>query len=147
MTDTPHGLPEGIPTRIHRLEIPAGDASRTLDLVAPADPDAYLDDPTIRQRYHADNYMPYWPIIWPSGLMLASRILFESACPPALPPPPTPARVIELGCGLGASGIAAGLRGWQVTFTDYDHQAVRFAAHNALRNGIPADRVRALYMD
>ena len=99
----------------------------------------------IEQRYKADNGLPDWPIIWPSGLMLAAKILTDSASPPALPA--ADARVIDLGCGLGSSGIAAGLRGWHVTFTDYDPEALPFAAHNALRNGMPPERIRTLTMD
>src|SRR5947208_13175368 len=86
------------PTRIHRLEL----AGRTIDLLAPVDPDALLDDPIVEERYKADNYLPYWPIIWPSGLMVASRILTEGGSPPE-PPPGGAARVIDLGCGLGTS--------------------------------------------
>jgi predicted nicotinamide N-methyase len=129
------------PTRIHRLPV----AGRTIDLVSPVDPDALLNDPVVEQRYKADNGLPYWPIIWPSGLMLAAKILTDSTSPPT--PPATDARVIDLGCGLGSSGIAAGLRGWHVTFTDYDPEALPFAAHNALRNGIPPERIRTLSMD
>ncbi|HVS71257.1 MAG TPA: methyltransferase [Phycisphaerae bacterium] len=144
---TPGPFVSRFPTRIHRLTVPIGDAgrTRTIDLLAPVDPDALLDDPDTLQRYRADDYLPYWPIVWPSGLMLASRILSESSSPPAAPP--QDARCIELGCGLGSTGIAAGLRGWHVTFTDYDPEAVLFAAHNAQRNAIPPDRVRALHMD
>jgi predicted nicotinamide N-methyase len=85
--------------------------------------------------------------------MLAARILTESTSPPLPSQPPAPPgdilppRAIDLGCGLGTTGIAAALRGWHVTFTDYDPEAVEFAAHNALRNGIPPDRIRALHMD
>jgi predicted nicotinamide N-methyase len=131
------------PTRIHRLPV----AGRTMDIVSPVDPDALLDDPVVEQRYKADNGLPYWPIIWPSGLMLAAKILTDTTSPPALPPDARTARVIDLGCGLGSSGIAAGLRGWHVTFTDYDPEALPFAAHNALRNGVPAARFRTLQMD
>jgi predicted nicotinamide N-methyase len=140
-------LASRFPTRIHRLSV----ATRTIDLLAPVDPDALLDDPIVEQRYKADNYLPYWPIIWPSGLMLAARILTEAGTPPEPPLPPVaeapPPRAIDLGCGLGTTGIAAGLRGWHVTFTDYDPEAVEFAAHNARRNGIPAERIRAVHMD
>ncbi|HVX83303.1 MAG TPA: methyltransferase [Phycisphaerae bacterium] len=144
---TPTPFVSRFPTRIHRLTVPIGETTetRTIDLLAPVDPDALLDDPDTLQRYRADDYLPYWPIIWPSGLMLASRILSESSSPPAAPL--EDARCIELGCGLGSTGIAAGLRGWHVTFTDYDPEAVHFAAHNAQRNGIPPDRIRALHMD
>lgn len=131
-------------TRIHLLDV----ADTQIQLLAPFDPDALLDDPLVEQRYKADNYLPYWPIIWPSGLMLAERILRESTRPPALPADAaTPPRCIDLGCGLGVTGIAAGKRGWHVTFTDYDPEAVEFAGHNALRNGVPADRIRTVHMD
>ena len=141
MEPAPTPLTSRFPTRIHRLSV----AGRTIDLLAPVDPDALLDDPIVEQRYKADNYLPYWPIIWPSGLMLAARILTETTSPPI--PPSMDARAIDLGCGLGTTGIAAALRGWHVTFTDYDPEAIEFAAHNALRNGIPPDRIRALHMD
>ena len=137
-----------LPTRIHRLEV----AGRTIDLLAPINPDVLLDDPEVRKRYHADNYMPYWPIIWPSSLMLAAKILTDPTSPPALPTQDSglrtqDSRCIDLGCGLGLTGIAAALRGWHVTLTDYDHEAVEFAAHNARHNGIPENLIRPLHMD
>jgi predicted nicotinamide N-methyase len=141
-------LTSRFPTRIHRLDI----AGSTIDLLAPVDPDALLDDPIVEQRYKADNYLPYWPIIWPSGLMLAEKILRGEDSVPlateisALSPQSLP-RAIDLGCGLGTTGIAAAKRGWHVTFTDYDPEAIEFAAYNARRNGIPADRIRAIHMD
>src|SRR5437762_2574686 len=58
-----------------------------------------------------------------------------------------PTRIHRLACAVGTTGIAAALRGWHVTFTDYDPEAVQFAAHNAQRNGIPEERVRAIHMD
>jgi predicted nicotinamide N-methyase len=140
-----HSLASRFPTRIHRLAIQG--TSHTIDLLAPVDPDALLDDPIVEQRYKADNYLPYWPIIWPSGLMMAARILTEESSPPSVSPGGVPPRAIDLGCGLGTTGIAAALRGWHVTFTDYDPEAVEFAAHNALRNGIAAEHIRALHMD
>jgi predicted nicotinamide N-methyase len=143
-------LTSRFPTRMHRLTTPSG---RSIELLAPVDPDALLDDPIVEQRYKADNYLPYWPIIWPSGLMMAERILTETGSPPAAPGGDAwmreadYGRVIDLGCGLGTAGIAAGLRGWHVTFTDYDPEAVEFAAHNARHNGVPAERIRAVHMD
>jgi predicted nicotinamide N-methyase len=138
-------------TRIHLLDV----AGRQIELVAPCDPDALLDDPLTEARYKVDDYLPYWPIIWPSGLMLAEKILTGEGSPPALPPAEAlpkegnaaPPRVIELGCGLGITGIAAGLRGWHVTFTDYDPEAITFAGHNAQRNGVPLELIRTLHMD
>lgn len=131
-------------TCVHDLDI-GTPVVRQIHLLAPKDPDSLLDDPITEQRYKADNYLPYWPIIWPSGLMLAERILTGESCPPK--PSSDKARCIELGCGLGTAGICAALRGWQVMFTDYDPEAVEFAGHNALRNEVPAERIRTLHMD
>lgn len=145
----PHSSPDAFTsrfrTRLHLLDVAGGQ----IELLAPFDPDALLDDPVTEARYKADNYLPYWPIIWPSGLMLAERIAADATTPPAPPTTPdgTPPRAIELGCGLGTAGILAARRGWHVTFTDYDPEAVEFAGHNALRNGIPLSRIRALHMD
>ena len=157
MTDSFTQLASRFPTRIHRLEIKhpaggerAGEVVRVIDLLAPVDPDALLDDPVVEQRYKADDYLPYWPIIWPSGLMLAGKILTGEGSPPGVAEGvggAGGARAIELGCGLGTTGIAAAWRGWHVTFTDYDPEAIEFARHNALRNGVPAERVRGLHMD
>ena len=130
--------------RTHRFDI----AGRTLDITAPKDPDSLLDDPVTEQRYKADNYLPYWPVIWPSSLMLAHRIAQSDESPPVVPAGGKGRpRALELGCGLGIAGVAAGWRGWHVTFTDYDPEAIEFARHNAATNQIAADAVDAFQMD
>src|SRR3954462_9377898 len=60
--------------------------------------------------------VPYWARPWTSGLALAAA-------------PPARGRVLELGCGLGAPGIAAALAGAEVLATDASSDAVTFAAH------------------
>ena len=49
---------------------------------------------------------------------------------------------IELGCGLGLSGVTAGLLGAHVTFTDYVPAALEFAKKNALINGLRPEDMR-----
>ena len=121
--------------------------SRTIDLLSPRDPDALLDDPKIEERYKADNYLPYWPIIWPAGILLAEKILRDQGSPPEAPGGGLPSAAIELGCGLGLAGIGAALRGWPVTFTDYDPEAAEFARYNARLNGVAPGSIRAMQMD
>ena len=53
-------------------------------------------------------------------------------------------RVLELGCGLGLAGLAAGRRGAEVTFSDMMPEALLFARDNALRNGLRGARVLQL---
>lgn len=49
-------------------------------------------------------------------------------------------RVLDLGCGLGLSGIAAGLAGADVVFMDAEATAIDFARYNASCNGLSLDR-------
>jgi predicted nicotinamide N-methyase len=75
-----------------------------------------------------DGPIPYWPVAWPAGLALA-RHLAEL--------PLARARVLEVGCGVGISGLGAALAGADVLVTDNEPPALRLAMMNARRNGIP----------
>jgi ETFB lysine methyltransferase len=93
----------------------------------PGQSDRLLDHPAVHTAFDQDEYMPYWADLWPAARMLAKAILRE---------PWTPGQeVLEIGCGLGLPGIAALSVGLNVTFSDYDACALRFAADNARLNG------------
>jgi predicted nicotinamide N-methyase len=110
---------------------------RTFLISRPEHSDRLLDQPSVTQANEVDEYIPYWADLWPAARMLAKVILQEPwiAGTPAL----------EIGCGLGLPGIAALARGLQVTFSDYDGCALRFAADNARLNGY--SNFRVLQMD
>jgi predicted nicotinamide N-methyase len=99
----------------------------------PAEGDKLLDHPWCRSAYVADEYVPYWPTLWPSARMLAKAVLKE----PWETYSPQPVEVLEVGCGLGLAGVACLARGLKVTFSDVDETAVAFAARNAKLNGYP----------
>ena len=110
----------------HRVEI----AGRVIVLASPGPADMLLDelaerdpsDPAVR-----DERLPYWADLWPSALALAAHLADERAVR-------TGEAVIELGCGLGLAGIAAGLAGADVLMTDYSDDALRYAAGNWRRH-------------
>lgn len=104
----------------------------SLTLTLPAQPDALLDDPEVLAAHEIDGYMPYWGYLWPTSLETAAALLRE-----AWPPNTT---FLELGAGIGVSGLAALSAGLPVTFSDYDQQAVRLALFNARQNGFAAAR-------
>lgn len=115
-------------------EIPGGWSERTFDVFGdsktvylPADPDAFLDDPTVTDRHETSGYMPYWAYVWPASLHLARQV--------ASAPWGLGTRVLELGCGVGLAGLAAVLRGDDVVFSDYDPVAVDLCLLNARRWG------------
>ncbi len=53
-------------------------------------------------------------------------------------------RALELGCGLGLPGVTAGRLGAEVTFTDYQLQALEQARTNARANGVASASFRSL---
>ena len=75
--------------------------------------------------------IPYWARPWPSGLALAGSLVDE--------PVAVDARVLELGCGLGAPSIVAARSGATVLTTDGAADAVAFAAHALALNEVVAD--------
>ena len=102
----------------------------TFQIDRPADSDRLLDHPWVRSAYAADEYVPYWPTLWPAARMLAKAVVREP-----WEQYPQPVRVLEVGCGLGLAGVACLARGLHVTFSDVDETALTFAAANARLNG------------
>jgi predicted nicotinamide N-methyase len=74
--------------------------------------------------------VPWWARPWPSGLVLAGALADD--------PPPSSARVLELGCGLGAPSVVAARAGAEVLATDGAADAVAFAAHALALNEVTA---------
>jgi predicted nicotinamide N-methyase len=106
--------------------IPVGDGE--IDLVQPAVPDAFLDDPAVLAANRRDDYMPYWSYLWPAAATMADALSRAGW--------PAGAEVLELGCGVGLVGVAALQQGWRVTLSDYDPVSVDCALLNAARNGV-----------
>ncbi len=109
-----------------------------LELLVPARGEALLDDPDVIERFEQDEYMPYWATLWPAAVLLSQEVAGWDAAPD---PAPT---VVELGCGLGLVGLMALARGYAVTMTDHDEDALAFARENARRNGLPLPQTQRL---
>ncbi|MGA0369935.1 MAG: class I SAM-dependent methyltransferase [Kiritimatiellia bacterium] len=70
----------------------------------------------------------YWASLWPASLALAEHVLDGEALPGK--------QVLEIGCGCGLAGIAAGMQGAEVTVTDLEPEALKLAEENWRRNGL-----------
>lgn len=81
--------------------------------------DAMADDP--------EEVLPHWAAVWPSGIALADALL-------AAPEVVRGKRVLELGCGLGITAIAALQAGAELTVTDYAPGALALCRQNTLAN-------------
>lgn len=112
--------------RIGEMDLRVSQVDRVDEMVHEVYPEAV--------SVHGD--APVWMITWPSALGLAEHLVLneEAAC----------RRVLELGCGTAAPGIALERTGAIVVCTDYDPLALAMAGHNAAINGCRALETRLL---
>ena len=99
----------------------------------PADMDRLIDSHDVGSLFRKADYLPYWATIWPVSRALASKIICAGWNHHS--------SVLELGCGLGLAGLAAMIKGHDVTFSDYDENALSYAARNARLNGNPDPKI------
>jgi predicted nicotinamide N-methyase len=90
-----------------------------LEIARPDDFDRLLDD----AASDPEQNLPYWAELWPSGIALGAAILRE-------PDQVRGKRVLELGCGLGVTAIAALKAGADLLATDYSPEALALCRMN-----------------
>jgi 2-polyprenyl-3-methyl-5-hydroxy-6-metoxy-1,4-benzoquinol methylase len=106
----------------------ADDGERAFGLwVVDRDLDALVAEVTQVQFERYDERLPYFGAIWPAAESLAVHLLTG--------PRLDGRRVLDLGCGLGASGFAARRRGARVTFLDWEPRAIELVAATARVHG------------
>ena len=103
--------------RIGEMDLKLAQIDRVDDMVHEVYPEAVTT--------HGD--APVWMITWPSAFGLAEYLLLNESVKGL--------RVLELGCGTAAPGIALSRAGAKVTCTDYDPLALQMASYNAKLNG------------
>jgi predicted nicotinamide N-methyase len=127
-TETPKVQPSfPFPTVLKTIQI----NQQQLQLWVPAQSDHIIED-HLTQDPEGKRHIPYWSVLWPSAIALAdfsfrhSTLLKETFC-------------LEIGCGLGLSGIAASKMGAEVVYSDIDEHALQYAKENHALNfsGIP----------
>jgi predicted nicotinamide N-methyase len=85
--------------------------------------------------------LPYWAELWPSGVALAAKIAREPAIVCGR-------RVLELGCGLGVTAVAAMRAGADLLVTDYSPEALALCSLNALEQaGAQPETLRVNWRD
>ncbi len=105
-----------------------GDAS--LRLAVAADPDQLLDEERSSVAV-ADDGLPYWALVWPAAVHMASAVQQSDWR--------ADTRVLEVGSGLGLVGLAALTRGLNVVLSDIEPRAIAAARYNAHLNGVEAE--------
>ena len=95
--------------------------AHTFSILKPANSDDLIRE----EDFVKDERLPYWADVWPSSLILASKLLeLDGRGQSAL----------ELGCGVGLSTLAATKAGFNVLSTDYYEDALDVTRANVFRN-------------
>jgi predicted nicotinamide N-methyase len=81
--------------------------------------------------------LPFWGKIWEASILLAAFLLAQ--------PVGAGRRILEIGAGMGVSGLFAASCGHQITLSDYREEILRFIRANALLNNL--DQVSVLKVD
>ena len=102
-------------------------AGRQITIDLPADPEEMLQQALAGEAAGDSNWDPYWGLLWAAAPKTAELLLRESW--------PGPLKSMEIGCGVGLTGIAGLMAGLSVTFADHAPNAVAMAQTNALKNG------------
>jgi predicted nicotinamide N-methyase len=104
-------------------------AGRDLVLRRPRDAEELVDD----AAFGADEFLPYWAQLWPSGTALAQAVAIRSL---------GGRRVVEVGCGLGLAALGAAMAGARVLATDWAPGALALLEDNARANGLEVETLR-----
>lgn len=102
----------------------------TIRMSSVANVDQLLDRHLAKEESHVDikdERIPYWAEMWPSAIALGEYILSHEYLT-------AERQVLEIGCGLGFAGIAAGKVASRVILTDYLQEPLHFAAYNWAQN-------------
>jgi 2-polyprenyl-3-methyl-5-hydroxy-6-metoxy-1,4-benzoquinol methylase len=81
--------------------------------------------------------LPFWGKIWEASILLAAYL----AAQPVLPG----RKILEIGTGLGVSGLFAAACGHEVTLSDHKEEILRFIRANVLLNNL--DSVSIINVD
>lgn len=127
------GLPGGAAADLVEDRLVLG--GRETRLLRPRDGDALLDE-VLAEEDPAEDRLPFWAELWPSGSALAAAVAVL---------PLAGRQVLELGCGLGLVSVAAAAAGATVVAADQSPEAIAFTAANAERNGVPVETVRCTF--
>ena len=101
-------------------------ASKHFELTTVAEMNDLIEEIT-SEEFSADERLPYWAELWHSSIALSERLLEMNTSMEGK-------SVLDLGCGLGLTGIVAAQLGGSVTFTDIAEDALAFSRYNLMRN-------------
>ncbi len=100
-------------------------AEKSIQLLKVADLEEFLDG---KDPFANVEEFPFWIRLWESAIILAYVM--------STLPNPEGRKVLEIGAGLGAPGLAAAAAGFDVTISDYEDIIIDFQRVSAAASGL-----------
>lgn len=116
-------------------KIPIDIRGRKLEFLSIKDWTPFIEQLSEKNGKYVENF-PFWIKIWESSIMLADTMI------PILK---TKSRILEIGAGMGITGLFLSAFGHQVTVTEYESEALELLRLNVEHNGL--DSVSINYLD
>ena len=88
-----------------------------------ANPESILDEMTLEASHDQLSWQPYWAQLWDAAIGMCHELAQRSEL--------AGKRVLDLGCGLGATGAVAAAKGANVLMVDNAPPALEFAILNS----------------
>ncbi len=126
-----HSISSKLAERFHLVSTAVSLGARTFVVQHPRDVDELLDE----AAFNRDGRIPYWAQIWPAARVLAEKLLAQQD---------DGLNLLDLGCGVGLTSLAAVASGYRVLATDYYDDALEFVQLNALANELQPPMTRLL---
>ena len=121
----------------HKIEIvPITVSGRSLRCLRIADLDEIILD-RLENGNLNETELPYWGKIWEASILLAAFLMAQPVVPDR--------QILEVGTGLGVSGLFAAACGHAVTLSDHKKEIIRFIRANTLLNKL--DKVPVIKVD
>ncbi|MCF8094082.1 MAG: methyltransferase domain-containing protein [Desulfobacteraceae bacterium] len=109
---------------------------KRLELLCVKNLEPFISDLEQNGQESFDNF-PFWVKIWEASIVLTDRLVHMD--------PDKEEHILELGAGMGITGLFLGAFGYRVTITDSNKDALALIKQNAEHNGI--DNVEVAELD
>ncbi len=100
---------------------------KRLEILCVKNLEPFIADLEQNQQEGFENF-PFWVKIWEAGIVLTDRLVHMGL--------PKDQNILEIGAGMGITGLFLGAFGYRVTITDNNRDALALIKKNAAHNGI-----------
>lgn len=126
---------QGVREKYELKVIPIAIGGKSLELYTIGNWDPFVTNLELKGEAYIKEF-PFWVRIWEASIVLAHHLVhigFEKEM-----------EILEIGAGMGITGLFLGAFGYKVTITDYEEDAVELLRMNAELNGLPNVSVKRL---